>query len=58
MGGILPICPYFSLMHRRSANLFFLLLVGGNWGLNSGLGTCKAGALPLESHFQFCGLQP
>jgi hypothetical protein len=32
MGGILPICPYFSLMHRRSANLFFFVIGGGELG--------------------------
>jgi hypothetical protein len=25
---------------------------GGDWGLNSGVGTCKAGSLLLEPHLQ------
>jgi hypothetical protein len=30
--------------------LFFCCV--GDWGLNSGLCTCKAGAVPLEPHLQ------
>jgi hypothetical protein len=29
-----------------------LFSLSQNWGLNSGLGTCKAGALLLEPHLQ------
>jgi hypothetical protein len=42
----LPLRSYFILF---SFFLFFLLW---DWGLNSGLCTCKAGSLLLEPHFQ------
>jgi hypothetical protein len=32
---------------------FSLLLLFWDWGLNSGLCTCKAGALLLEAHLHF-----
>jgi hypothetical protein len=42
-------CGSLFLLNLLYAYFFFLW----DWGLNSGLQTCKAGTFPLESHVQF-----
>jgi hypothetical protein len=45
-----------SVLHNYKTALFLLLLLllsWWDWGLNSGLHTCKAGALLLQPHLQF-----
>jgi hypothetical protein len=42
------------LLKRLSfPNPVIFTFFGQHWGLNSGLGTCKASALLLKSHLQF-----